>query len=126
MDELEAAIDLGPENEAQLARLRRALILGDGFQMAAARSRPDEALAHVRAAWGELQRTTLPPREQATLGFPLGMIALVAGDLALARDAFGRVAEIAEVLADGELAAAARSGLARGAGGANEDTGEQA
>jgi hypothetical protein len=110
---------------AELSPMMRIGILTGRAGAAAAQHRLDEALAHVRAAWGELQRTTLPPREQAALGFPLGMIALVAGDVALARAAFGRVAEIAEVLADGELAAAARVGLSR-AGGANEDTGGQA
>lgn len=98
MDELDAATDLGPENEEQLARLRRALILGDGFQIVLVE------LSHPHLA-----------KE----------VALLAGDPALARDVFRHVAEIAEVLADGELAAAARLGLAR-AGGANEDAGGRA
>lgn len=76
-----------------------------------ASSRRDEALAAYRSAWDE-QRTLPPTRTQADLGMIVGSAALHAGDAEIARNAFQRAAEIAEILADDKLAAEARAGLA--------------
>ena len=89
------------------------------------RGRHGEAHAAYRSMWDEPQRALLPSRSQAIISIGLGEAALGAGDAEAAREAYRRVAEIAEVLADRELAAAARLGLER-AGSAMEASGEPA
>jgi hypothetical protein len=89
----------------------RALVLR--AEVATAQGRHLAALAGYRSAWNEPRRALLPSRSQAHIGVLLGEAALRAGDAEIARDAYRRVAEIAQVLADEQLATAAREGMAR-------------
>ncbi|HWO19730.1 MAG TPA: hypothetical protein VNO30_13185 [Kofleriaceae bacterium] len=97
---------------AQLTPKTRIQILASRGSVAMTRGHHAAALVAARSAWDDPQRPQLPSRTQAIIGVILGSSALLAGDRAAARDAFGRLAEIAEILADRNLAEIARVGLA--------------
>jgi hypothetical protein len=93
-------------------RTRMRVLVARG-KVATARRQDGDALMAYRTAWDELGRTDLLSRRHARIGLLLGDAALRAGDATLARDAYRRVAEIAEGLTDHQLAAAAQAGQER-------------
>lgn len=102
---------------APLAELRpktRVRVLLARGAIATARSHHDAALVAYRMARDEQQQRAVPPsRQDARIAVLLGEAALRAGDVEVAGDAFQRAAEIASVLADAHLDAAARAGHRR-------------
>lgn len=105
---------------AELQPRTRARVLLARGGAATARDQHDAALAAYRMAWDEQERAAPLPRPHARIGLLLGDAALRAGEAEVARVAYQRVTEIAGVLADDQLAAAARAGLDRALVGAGE------
>lgn len=112
LDEAERLLSLTePLVELQPNMVVRALVARG--ELATTRDQHDGALAAYRRAWEAQDRSAPFSRRHARLGVLLGEAALRAGETAVARDAYRRVAELAEILADGQLAAVARTGLDR-------------
>lgn len=100
-------------------RTRMRLLITRGG-VATARDRHDDALTAYRMAWDEQERAAPLSRQHARIGVLLGEAALRASDSESARGAYRRVAEIADVLADSQLAATAHAGLDRARLGTDE------
>lgn len=93
--------------------------------VAMAQGNLEAVLMAYRSAWDDPQRALLPLRDQVLIDVLLGWAALEVGELAIARDAFQRTAELGKSLASPALAALARDGLER-VGIAPEGAGEPA
>jgi tetratricopeptide (TPR) repeat protein len=112
LDEAERILsELEPLSELQpKTRIRVHVARGS---VATARDDHGAALGAYRMAWDEQQRVVPPSRQHARISVLLGEAALRGGDVEVARGAYQRAAEIALVLADRQLVATARRGLAR-------------
>ncbi len=111
-DEAERILsDVAPLQELQQRTRMRALIARG--RVATARGQHGAALAAYQMVWDEQELTAPVSRQHARIGVLLGEAALHTGNTESARIAYRRVAEIAGVLADTQLAAAANAGLGR-------------
>ncbi len=111
-DEAELILSrVAPLQELQpRTRIRVLVVRG---RVATARGQHGAALAAYRSVWEEQELTAPLSRQHAGIGALLGEAALRTGNAEIARDAYLRVAEIADVLADTQLAAVARAGMDR-------------
>lgn len=103
--------ELEPSPELSLKTRIHALVARGA--VAAARDNPGAALVAYQRAWEEQQRLAPPLRQHAYVGILLGDAARRTGDVERARWAYQQAGELALVLADRSVSAAARARLAR-------------